>query len=72
VRFEVAADGSITKPAEPKRKDYVKSEYQLSEVRFHEGFAYTGALRPKNDAGGVMFWPNPDPPPPPPPKPKKK
>ncbi len=72
VRFEVAADGSITKPAEPKRKDYLKSEYQLSEVRFHEGFEYTGALRPTDDAGKGMFWPNPDPPPPPPPKPKKK
>jgi RHS repeat-associated protein len=72
VRFDVAADGSITKPADPKRKDYIAAEYQLSEVRFHTGFEYKDALRPKNDAKELMVWPNPDPkPPPPPPKPKK-
>jgi RHS repeat-associated protein len=62
VRFTVAPDGSISKPAEPKRpeaEDYLRQEYQLSEVRFHTGFQYTGAERPKNDAGSVMFWPVP-------------
>src|SRR5207253_1534212 len=51
VRFEVAADGSITKPKEPGRPSILPHEYQLSEVRFHTGFEYTGDLRPKNDAG---------------------
>ncbi len=66
VRFNIAADGSITKPADPTRKDYIAAEYQLSEVRFHSGFEYTGALRPKNDADKSMVWPNPDPKPAPP------
>ena len=69
VRFNVAADGSITKPAQPNRKDYLKSEYQLSEVRFHTGFEYTGALRPKDDTKNLMVWPDPDPKPPPKKKP---
>jgi RHS repeat-associated protein len=70
VRFTVAPDGSISKPAEPKRPEgesYLRQEYQLSEVRFHTGFEYTGAERPTNDAGTVMFWPVPKPP-----DPKKK
>jgi len=56
--FKVGADGSITKPEDPKApSDYMKEEYQLSEVKFHEGFEYKGQLRPKNDAGDIMFWP---------------
>jgi len=69
IRFEVdPKTGAITKPREPKRPEgqaYLRQEYQLSEVRFHTGFDYTGAERPKNDAGKVMFWPVP-------PDPKKK
>ena len=71
VRFEVdPRTGAITKPEEPKRPDkesYLRQEYQLSEVRFHTGFDYTGPDRPKNNAGDVMFWPVPKPP-----DPKKK
>lgn len=59
IYFVVGADGSITKPKEPKRDDYIRSEYQLSEVRFHNGFEYTGGLRPTNDAGKGMVWPLP-------------
>lgn len=59
IYLKVGADGSITKPADPSRKDYIASEYQLSEVRFHEGFEYTGNLRPTNDAGNGMVWPLP-------------
>lgn len=56
--FKVGADGSITKPEDPKApSEYMKQEYQLSEVKFHAGFEYKGALRPKNDAGDIMFWP---------------
>jgi hypothetical protein len=32
---DIGADGSITKPADPSRNDYIKYEYQLSEVKFH-------------------------------------
>jgi hypothetical protein len=57
VRFEVAADGSITKPAEPKRKDdYLRQEYQMSEVRFHTSLPYAGSVEPTNDAGKRMVW----------------
>ncbi|NML16133.1 hypothetical protein [Azohydromonas caseinilytica] len=57
VRFEVGADGAITKPAEPKRREeYLRQEYQMSEVRFHDSLKYTGALLPTNDAGQRMFW----------------
>jgi len=57
VRFEVKADGSISKPAEPTRKeDYLRQEYQLSEVRFHTSMPYGGALAPTNDAGQSMAW----------------
>jgi hypothetical protein len=57
VRFEVKADGSITKPAEPKRaEDYLRQEYQLSEVRFHTSLPYGGDLAPTNDAGQSMAW----------------
>jgi len=59
IHFVVGADGSITKPKDTSRTDYIKSEYQLSEVRFHEGFEYTGDLRPTNDAGKGMVWPLP-------------
>jgi hypothetical protein len=59
IYFKVGADGSITKPKDPKRDDYIKSEYQLSEVRFHTGHEYTGDLRPTNDAGKNMVWPLP-------------
>ena len=59
IHFVVGADGSITKPKDKSRTDYIKSEYQLSEVRFHEGFEYTGDLRPTNDAGEGMVWPLP-------------
>jgi hypothetical protein len=58
VRFVVAADGSITKPAE-KRADgasYLEQEYQLSEVRFHTSMAYAGSDKPTNDAGQSMIW----------------
>jgi hypothetical protein len=58
--FKVGADGSITKPEDPQAPSkYMKQEYQLSEVKFHEGFEYKGELRPKNDDGNVMFWPHP-------------
>ena len=58
--FKVGADGSITKPADPKAPSpYMKQEYQLSEVKFHEGFEYKGGLQPKNDDGNIMFWPHP-------------
>ena len=57
--FKVGADGSITKPADPKAPSkYMKQEYQLSEVKFHEGFEYKGELQPKNDDGNIMFWPH--------------
>ena len=57
VRFEVGADGSITKPAEPKRREeYLRQEYQMSEVRFHDSMKYTGPLAPTNDAGQRMVW----------------
>jgi hypothetical protein len=59
IYLKVGADGSITKPAEPGRDDYLQFEYQLSEVKFHEGFEYKGELRPKNDDGNIMFWPHP-------------
>ncbi len=59
IRFEVGADGSITKPKDTKRDDYIGMEYQLSEVRFHTGFEYAGDLRPTNDAGKGMVWPQP-------------
>jgi len=59
VRFEVGADGSITKPKDAKRDDYIGMEYQLSEVRFHTGFEYAGDLRPTNDADKGMVWPQP-------------
>ena len=56
--FKVGADGSITKPEDPKAPSkYMKQEYQLSEVKFHEGFEYKGQLQPKNDDGNIMFWP---------------
>jgi len=56
IHFDVAADGSISKPADPSRKDYIGAEYQLSEVRFHKGFEYAGNLKPTNDAGDNMVW----------------
>lgn len=59
IYFKVGADGSITKPKDTSRNDYIKFEYQLSEVRFHTGFEYTGDLRPTNDAGKGMVWPPP-------------
>jgi hypothetical protein len=52
----VGADVSITKPADPSRDDYIKCEYQLSEVKFHRGFDYEGKLRPTNDDGKKMMW----------------
>ena len=60
IHFVVGADGSITKPKDPRApSDYMKAEYQLSEVRFHEGFGYTGNLRPTDAAGKGMVWPLP-------------
>jgi hypothetical protein len=59
IHFVVGADGSITKPKDTSRTDYIRSEYQLSEVRFHKGFEYTGNLRPTDDAGKSMVWPLP-------------
>ena len=59
IRFVVGADGSITKPKDTKRDDYIRMEYQLSEVRFHTGFEYAGDLRPTNDADKSMVWPLP-------------
>ncbi len=60
IHFVVGADGSITKPKDPRApSDYMKAEYQLSEVRFHEGFGYGGNLRPTDDAGKSMVWPLP-------------
>jgi len=59
IHFVVGADGSITKPKDTSRTDYIRSEYQLSEVRFHKGFEYTGNLRPTDDAGKNMVWPLP-------------
>jgi hypothetical protein len=56
IHFVVGADGSITKPKDTSRTDYTRMEYQLSEVRFHKGFEYTGNLRPTNDAGKNMVW----------------
>jgi hypothetical protein len=57
VRFEVHADGSIGKPAEPKRaEEYLRQEYQLSEVRFSSAMPYTGTLSPTNDANQRMAW----------------
>ena len=56
IHFVVGADGSITKPKDTSRNDYIRSEYQLSEVRFHKGFEYAGTLRPTNDAGENMVW----------------
>jgi hypothetical protein len=58
IYLKVGADGSITKPADPSRHDYLKNEYQLSEVKFHEGFEYKGEIQPKNDDGDIMFWPH--------------
>jgi hypothetical protein len=49
IHFVLGADGSITKPADPSRNDYTKYEYQLSEVKFHQGFDYKGKLQPTND-----------------------
>ena len=59
IHFVVGADGSITKPKDTSRTDYIRAEYQLSEVRFHQGFEYTGNLRPTDDAGNNMVWPLP-------------
>jgi hypothetical protein len=57
VRFEVRTDGSITKPAEPGRPDeYLRQEYQMSEVRFHTSAPYAGSSEPTNDAGQRMVW----------------
>lgn len=57
VRFEVHADGSIGKPAEPKRgEEYLRQEYQMSEVRFSSAMPYAGTLAPTNDAGQRMVW----------------
>jgi hypothetical protein len=57
VRFEVRADGSIAKPAEPRRADeYLRQEYQMSEVRFHTSAPYSGTSEPTNDAGQRMVW----------------
>jgi hypothetical protein len=57
IYFKVGADGSITKPKDPQApSDYMKREYQLSEVRFHEGFEYKGELRPTNDDGEAMVY----------------
>ena len=36
--------------------DYIKYEYQLSEVKFHQGFEYKGKLQPTNDDGKNMVW----------------
>jgi hypothetical protein len=54
IHFVLGADGSITKPADPSRNDYIKYEYQLSEVKFHQGFDYKGKLQPTNDDGKKM------------------
>ena len=59
VKFDVAANGAIGKPEEPKRPSVLAEEYQLSEVRFHTGFEYTGDLRPLTDLKELMFWPKP-------------
>jgi hypothetical protein len=60
ISFKVGADGSITKPEDPRAPSkYMKQEYQLSEVKFHEGFEYKGQLQPKNDDGNIMYWPHP-------------
>jgi len=61
VTFVVKPDGSITKPAEkrPAGQEYLRQEYQLSEIRFSSAFPYTGSLLPTNDAGAVMYWPVP-------------
>ena len=56
IHFVVGADGSITKPADPSCDDYLQYEYQLSEVRFHDGFDYKGELRPTNDDGEAMVY----------------
>ena len=57
VRFEIRADGSITKPAEPARaEEYLRQEYQMSEVRFHSSLPHTGTSAPTNDAGKKMVW----------------
>jgi hypothetical protein len=55
--FQVGADGSITKPEDPQAPSkYMKQEYQLSEVKFHQGFEYKGKLQPTNDDGKNMVW----------------
>ena len=59
IHLKVSADGSITKPKETGRRGILANEYQLSEVRFHKGFEYTGNLRPTNDVGKGMVWPLP-------------
>jgi len=57
IYFKVNADGSITKPEDPSAPSpFMKQEYQLSEVRFHEGLEYKGALRPTNDDGEPMVY----------------
>jgi hypothetical protein len=57
VRFEVHADGSIGKAAEPKRgEEYLRQEYQMSEVRFNSAMPYAGSLAPTTDAGKRMIW----------------
>jgi hypothetical protein len=56
IHFVVGADGSITKAKDTSRTDYLKNEYQLSEVKFHKGFEYTGKLQPTNDDGKNMVW----------------
>lgn len=60
IRFIVKDDGSIIKPKEkrPAGEEYLQQEYQLSEVRFNSTLPYKGDLKPKNDAGQIMFWPN--------------
>ena len=57
IYFKVGADGSITKPEDPQAPSkYMKQEYQLSEVKFHQGFQYKGKLQPTNDDGKNMVW----------------
>jgi hypothetical protein len=53
IHFVVGADGSITKPADPSRDDYIKYEYQL---KFLQGFDYKGKLQPTKDDGEKMVW----------------
>lgn len=63
VEFQIEPDTlKITKHAEPLRKDYLSSAYQLSEVRFlNSGKATTDLPTaskdiPKDDAGRNMLW----------------